>query len=59
MARNNNCTLTKEIIQGKIESKRKKGRPRMSYMFYLRSWTGMTKNAAFHAAQNREVWRKE
>ena len=23
------------------------------------SWTGMTTNAAFHAAQNREVWRKE
>ena len=59
MARNKNCSLTKEIIQGKIEAKRKKGRPRMSYMDNLRSWTGMTTNAAFHAAQNREVWRKE
>ena len=32
MARNINCTLTKNIIAGKIKTKKKKGRPKLSYM---------------------------
>ena len=59
MARNKNCSITKDIIQGKIEGKRKKGRPRMAYMDNVRAWTGLAPHAAFHAAQDREAWRKE
>ena len=42
MARNINCTLTKDIIAGKIKTKKKKGRPKLSYMDNLRSWIGIT-----------------
>ena len=32
MSRNEKCNITKDIIQGKTNGKRKKGRQRLSYM---------------------------
>ena len=59
MSRNKKCSITKDIIQGKTDCKRKKGRPRLSYMDNIKSWTGLAPHAAFHATHDREAWRKE
>ena len=55
MSRNKKCSITKDIIQGKIDGKRKKGRPRLSYMENIKYWTGLAPHAAFHAAHDREA----
>ena len=59
MSRNKNCTITKDIVQGKIEGKRGKGRPRIAYMDNIREWTGLTSQAAFQATRDREAWREK
>ena len=37
--RNNKCRLVSDIIQGKIEGKRGRGRPRISFNDNLKQWT--------------------
>ena len=34
------CSLMKDIMQGKVEGKRGRGRPRMQYIENAKSWTG-------------------
>ena len=40
--RNKKCSLMKTVIQGKIEAKRKPGRPRTHYFENIKQWTGKT-----------------
>ena len=51
-------TITKDIIQGKIEGKRNRGRPRSAYMDNIRQWTKMSTHEAFQATRDRVAWRE-
>ena len=52
-------TITKDIIQGKIEGKRNRGRPRSSYMDNIRQWTNLSTHEAFQATSDRVAWREK
>ena len=57
--RNNKCRLVSDIIQGKIEGKRGRGRPRISFNDNIKQWTEQRKmNEVIQACHNRERWRE-
>ena len=41
------CSLMKDIMQGKVEGKRGRGRPRMQYIDNAKSWTGKSASEIF------------
>ena len=57
-SRNRKCSITKDIIQGKVEGRRKRGRPRAAYMDNIKKWSNTTTPEAFRKAEDREVWRQ-
>ena len=59
MSRNTNSSITKIIVQGKVEGKRGRGRPKISYMDNVRLWTGMSTQSVFKATLDRESWRNK
>lgn len=57
--RHANCQLMKNIVQGKTEARRKRGRPPRSYMDNIRDWTGLSTPKIYHACEDRIRWRKK
>ena len=57
--RNNNCRLVSDIIQGKIEGKRGRGRPRINFTDNVKQWTEIGRlNDVIQSCHNRERWRE-
>ena len=50
--------LERTIITGKVNRKRKRGRPPTSWLKDIKSSTGMTLQEAVRAAEDREIWRR-
>ena len=56
--RHKHCDLMKLVAQGKLEGKRRQGRPSMSYIDSLSKWTGLGKAAVIKSTEDRAVWRR-
>ena len=56
-SRNKNTDLMKTVLQGKIEAKRKKGRPAATYIGSLNKSLGIKLQTTSQDSQNRERWR--
>ena len=56
--RRKNLKLVPDIIQGKIEGKRGRGRPRICYMDNVRQWTEMKMSSVIQACHDWEGWRE-
>ncbi|GFO44389.1 endonuclease-reverse transcriptase [Plakobranchus ocellatus] len=52
------CTLMKDIIQGKLEGKRGRGRPRAAYLDNIKTWTRRNSTEIYTMTERREEWRK-
>ncbi|GFO19903.1 nuclear receptor corepressor 1 [Plakobranchus ocellatus] len=52
------CTLMKNILQGRMEGKRQRGRPRINYFDNIKSWTQMTTREIYDVILERDVWRQ-
>ncbi|GFN75103.1 endonuclease-reverse transcriptase [Plakobranchus ocellatus] len=52
------CTLMKNILQGRMEGKRQRGRPRINYFDNIKSWTQMTTRELYDVILERDVWRQ-
>ena len=50
-------TLTKTILQGTLGKKRKRGRPRKSWMSNIYEWTTLPASELLMSATNRKRWR--
>ena len=50
--------MSKTILQGFIEGKRRRGRPKMQWQDNIVKWTGLDINKAMRAAENRDGWKK-
>ena len=50
--------LSTEILQGKMEGKRSKGRQRMRWTDNIQEWLGTEINQCSRRAQNREEWKR-
>ena len=57
--RGSGSALTLQIIEGKVEGKRKRGRQKKQWMDNIREWTGLNLVQAKRRAQDRTAWRKE
>ena len=55
--RNNNTRLIPDIIEGKIEGRRGRGRPKISYMDNIKQWTNKKMGEVIQACHDRERWR--
>ena len=49
--------IEKEIIQGSISGGRGKGRPRMSWLDNIKSWTGLEMREMIRLTEDRKRWR--
>ena len=49
-------SMSKTILQGSIEVKRRLGRPKIQWQDNIVKWTGLDINKAMRAAENREGW---
>ena len=56
--RNKKCSLMKTVIQGKLEAKRKRGRPRAHYFENIKKWTGKTTPEVYGVVDRRDEWRE-
>ena len=52
------CSLMKDIMQGKVEGKRGRGRPRMQYIDKAKSWTGKSASEIFETTVDSDGWRE-
>ncbi len=55
--RNNKCQLVPDIIQGKIEGRLGRGRPRICYIDNIKQWTDLKMSEVIQACHHRERWR--
>ena len=55
--RNPKTNLMASIFQGRVEGKRNRGRPSMSYMDNIKAITGLTLGEVVHRSRDREDWR--
>ena len=51
-------SMSKTILQGSIEGKRRRGRPKMQWQDNIVKLTGLDINKAMRAEENREGWKK-
>ena len=58
-SRNKKCTLMRDIIQGKMEGKRRSGRPRKNYMDNIETWLNTTAKEAFDRTDDRLRWKAD
>ena len=55
---NKNTNLMTTVMQGKLEAKRRSGRPPTTYLDNIKKKVGMSLQEMSHACMNREGWRK-
>ena len=58
VARGSAGELGNIILQGKVEGKRSRGRPKAAWADNVKTWTGLTLHQAVQQAQNRKQWRR-
>lgn len=51
-------TLEKNIIQGTVPGRRARGRPRMTWMNNIKTWTGLSVAETLRSVENRKQWRR-
>jgi len=52
-----NC-LEKDIIQGTLSGKRKRGKPKTTWLGNITKWTGMDLEIILGVMDNRSLWRR-
>ena len=55
--RHQNCTLMRDVLLGKTQGKRGRGRPKMSYLRNLSEWSQRSPSEVLHATEDRDGWK--
>ena len=50
--------LEKEIMQGRMQGARRRGRPRTAWMDNIKTWTGLPVEESVRMTEDRDKWRK-
>ena len=51
-------SMMRNILEGKMQGKRPKGRPRAQWADIIKEWTGCSLNECTRLARNRDAWRR-
>ena len=58
LCRDHGCQITKTVVEGYVEGRRRRGRPRKQYMDNIKQWTRLTTSQCVRAAEDRSRWKQ-
>ena len=58
LCRDHGCQLTKTVVEGYVEGRRRRGRPRKQYIDNIKQWTQLTTSQCVRAAEDRSRWKQ-
>ena len=58
LCRDHGCQITKTVVEGYIEGRRRRGRPRKQYIDNIKQWTQLTTSQCVRAAEDRSRWKQ-
>ena len=58
LCRDNGCQITKTVVEGYVEGRRRRGRPRQQYIDNIKQWTQLTTSQCVRAAEYRIRWKQ-
>ena len=58
LCRDHGCQITKTVVEGYVEGRRRRGRPRKQYIGNIKHWTQLTTSQCVRAAEDRSRWKQ-
>ena len=58
LCRDHGCQITKTVVEGYVEGRRRRGRPRKQYFDNIKQWTQFTTSQCVRAAEDRSRWKQ-
>ena len=58
LCRDHGCQKTKTVVEGYVEGRRRRGRPRKQYIDNIKQWTKLTTSQCVRAAEDRSRWKQ-
>ena len=58
LCRDHDCQITKTVVEGYVEGRRRRGRPRKQYIDNIKQWTQLTTSQCVRAAEDRSRWKQ-
>ena len=58
LCRDHGCQITKTVVEGYVEGRRRRGRPRKQYIDNIEQWTQLTTSQCVRAAEDRSRWKQ-
>ena len=58
LCRDHGCQITKTVVEGYVEGRRRRGRPRKQYIDNIKQWTQLTTSQCVRAAEDRSRWKQ-
>ena len=58
LCRDHGCQITKTVVEGYVDGRRIRGRPRKQYMDNIKQWTKMTTLQCVRTAEDRSRWKQ-
>ena len=58
LCRDHGCQITKTVVEGYVEGRRRRGRPRKQYIDNIKQWTQLTTSECVRAAEDRSRWKQ-
>ena len=56
--RDHGCQITKTVVEGYVEGRRRRGRPRKQYIDNIKQWTQLATSQCVRAAEDRSRWKQ-
>ena len=58
LCRDHGCQISKTVVEGYVEGRRRRGRPRKQYIDNIKQWTQLTTSQWVRAAEDRSRWKQ-
>ena len=58
LCRDHGCQITKTVVEGYVEGRRRRGRPRKQDIANIKQWTQLTTSQCIRAAEYRSRWKR-
>ena len=58
LCRDHGCQITKTVVEGYVEGRRRRGRPRKQYIDNIKQWTQLATSQCVRAAEDRSRWKQ-